>query len=688
MSNILKFNQFREEYVIEHAIDFSSSTFESISNLKYLKNRYNFQSIDESSVWDKAVEGWSSFADAFETHWGISPGEVAHTVVDVVSIAADLITPGAGATIDIYHGLAYFVEAALLSESSEKKVQNIVLGSMTLAFAFPGFNPFQAIFAGLKLPLMKVWNMVKGAPTPTPAQAADIAEFFKGNKKLKEVIEAVTDKLDDVEKWFGEKIKNFNGSQQGNKFLDWLRRIWDNIKGARPQWLKNMMNNVSGVLRTCWNAVKGFFTRIRNWIDAPLTGGIGKRIFRGSIKVSFRIAKFLTYDSIKLLFKGMTKLLPKMPKAKKIQMFDDIFEQIHKEQSSRGVLRELGKDTPLLKGQLRSSRVVFKNEDMIVLSVNKGSDTATVILKGSGPTRGTAMYDELMRTYRSDFQKKLANGQIKGTGANGVPFAPSTLAKMEKQYAETLTNSSTIKEVNKSDFLAGYYKDVEKKFRLNAGLKSLVATGKFLLAGLWTPEKSSTTDSQGNEEEEETKPNENETLSQEEADELVLDFERQGCEYDPDVFRKTIDEVLDEEERKYISDPVDYDPVNILQEPVIKNVNFAVMIALKSVYSDIEIPTDDDYVPIPFPYIQQFQKDQGLRDNGELNIETLEKLIEITTDEDSKDYLITYLETIEEGDEDSEDRNKKRKEKKGEEKEDKKGRRRILRFLETPEDEQ
>ena len=685
MSNILKFNQFREEYVIEHAIDFSSSTFESISNLKYLKNRYNFQHIDESSVWQTAKEGWSSFAEVFEDQWGISPGEVAHTVVDVVSIAADLIAPGAGAAIDIYHGLAYFVEAALLSEESDKKVQNIILGSLTLAFAFPGFNPFQAIISVLKWPLMKVWKMVKGAPTPTPAQAADIAEFFKGNKKLKEVVEAVTDKLDDVETWFANKIKNFNGSQQGNKFLNWLQGIWNSIKGARPQWLKNMMDNVSGVLRTCWDATKNFFIRIRNAIDAPLAGGIGKKIFRGSIKVSFYIAKALTYDSIKLLFKGMTKLVPKMPKTKKIQMFDDIFEQIHKEQSSRGVLREIGK-TPLLRGQCKN--VVFKDGDMIVLSVNKGSDTAKVILYGRNTVRNTANWDELIQTYKLDFQKKLANGQIKGTRPDGAPFAPSTLAKMEKQYAEALAGSSIIKEVNKSDFLAGYYKNVEKKFQLNAGLKSLVATGKFLLAGLWTTEKSPTTDSEGIEEEEETKPNENETLSQEEADELVLDFERQGWDYDPDIYSKTIDEVLDEEERKYISDPVDYDPVNILQEPAIKNVNFAVMIALKSVYSDIEIPTDDEYVPIPFPYIQQFQKDQGLRDNGELNIETLEKLIEITTDEDSKDYLITYLEANEEENEDSEYDNKKRKEKKGEEKEEKKGRRRILRFLETPEDEQ
>jgi len=688
MSNILKFNQFREEYVIEHAIDFSSSTFESISNLKYLKNRYNFQHIDESSVWQTAKEGWSSFAEVFEDQWGISPGEVAHTVVDVVSIAADLIAPGAGAAIDIYHGLAYFVEAALLSEESDKKVQNIILGSLTLAFAFPGFNPFQAIISVLKWPLMKVWKMVKGAPTPTPAQAADIAEFFKGNKKLKEVVEAVTDKLDDVETWFANKIKNFNGSQQGNKFLNWLQGIWNSIKGARPQWLKNMMDNVSGVLRTCWDATKNFFIRIRNAIDAPLAGGIGKKIFRGSIKVSFYIAKALTYDSIKLLFKGMTKLVPKMPKTKKIQMFDDIFEQIHKEQSSRGVLREIGKDIPIRNIADARAKAVFKNNDMIVLSVNKGSDKATVILRGSGPAPGTPGYNELMQTYKLDFQKKLADGKISRTYMSGRPIPQSSLARMEEEYAKTLTNSSTIKEVNKSDFLAGYYKDVEKKFRLNAGLKSLVATGKFLLAGLWTTEKSPTTDSQGIEEEEETKPNENETLSQEEADELVLDFERQGCEYDPDIYSKTIDEVLDEEERKYISDPVDYDPVNILQEPAIKNVNFAVMIALKSVYSDIKIPTDDEYVPIPFPYIQQFQKDQGLRDNGELNIETLEKLIEITTDEDSKDYLITYLETIEEDDEDSEDRNKKRKEKKGEEKEEKKGRRRILRFLETPEDEQ
>jgi hypothetical protein len=687
MSNILKFNQFREEYVIEHAIDFSSSTFESISNLKYLKNRYNFQHIDESSVWDKAVEGWSAFANAFEDYWGISPGEVAHTVVDVVSIAADFIVPGAGAAIDIYHGLAYFVEAALLSESSEKKTQNIVLGCLTLAFAFPGFNPFQAIFASLKLPFTIISKWWKATPTPTPAQAADIAEFFKGNKKLKEVIEVVTDKLDDVEKWFGQKIKNFNGSQQGNKFLNWLQRIWNSIKGARPQWLKKMMNDVSGTLRKGWDTTKNFFIGLRRWIDGPVTGGIGKRIFRKGVKVSFYIAKFLTYDSIKLLFKGMTKLLPKMPKTKKIQMFDDIFEQIHKEQSSRGVLREIGKDIPIRNIAEARAKAVFKNDDMIVLSVNKGSDKAKVILRGSGPAHGTPMYDELIQTYRADFQKKLADGKISRTYMSGRPIPQSSLARMEEEYAKTLTNSSTIKEVNKSDFLAGYYKNVEKKFQLNAGLKSLVATGKFLLAGLWTSEKSSTTDSEGNEEED-IDPNVERTLSQEEADELVLDFERQGWDYDPDIYSKTIDEVLDEEERKYISDPVDYDPVNILQEPAIKNVNFAVMIALKTVYSDIEIPSDDDYVPNPFPYIEQFQKDQGLRDNGELNIETLEKLIEITTDEDSKDYLITYLETIEEDDEDSEDRNKKRKEKKGEEKEEKKGRRRILRFLETPEDEQ
>ena len=128
MSNILRFDQFREGYVFEKNTIYR----ENIPSLKYLEDRYQFEDINES-VLSWAEESWGDLSDGLGKFWdGLKTATGAgsevdwslentlHTVADVGGIVGDFIYPGAGAAIDIFHAGVYFLQSYFV-EDPEKR---------------------------------------------------------------------------------------------------------------------------------------------------------------------------------------------------------------------------------------------------------------------------------------------------------------------------------------------------------------------------------------------------------------------------------------------------------------------------------------------------------------------------------------------------------------------------------------
>lgn len=628
MSNILTFDQFKEGYIFEQKTLYR----ENIESLNYLDSRFDWDQINEgwfSDTWDSIKTGASSFWKGLtgaanrsdSPNWSLET--VLHTVADLGGIFGDFIFPGLGTGIDIFHAGVYFLQSYLLDDSQpERKEECFWFGLITLVFAVPFLNPLQLVFKPIGKGFVKLMSLLgKGGP-----DAAKLAgKFMKGNKPLNEFVQKVGKNLPEVEKELSEQIAKGPSSSWWSKFVNYLKKGVEKIP-----WLDNILKDIGG-----------FFTRMKDLALAPFRKlanlkviNAGTKVLKSGFKISAKAFKFLTKNTVGRLYNAFMKRIPGFTKIKKIGMFDEMFEKFIKQQNKRGVI-----------GVSKSKGIFMRSGDDFVMfsKLNKGSNTATVVVKGAPSSR--AMKGEL----RKFWGEKLEDFIKKNPGQNWTPMAKG-------RWITNQVNGSTLKNIKKADFIGKFYKSaaetLEKasisKFKVFAGLY------KFLMGPIFDKEKG---DGEPIEAEEigTEEAAQLETLSEEQADEMMSNIDMSGSDI-IDGYQQAWDNMTEEERSEMGQLVGDTQVPSEDLTATTLNINTVIWQILAENDSSVQLPDDNSIMYSDYSWpLSEFKRRNGAENDSNLDQSTIELLISKTSTPEYSDYLTAYLNTLSPEPEEEED---------------------------------
>lgn len=678
MSNILRFDQFKEGYVFEKNTIYR----ENISSLQYLDTRYEFEKVNEGlSQWWEGIEEYIS--DIFDGKFDITLEDALHFSADLGGIFGDLLVPGLGATIDVLHALAYFFQAS--QKEGEEKSEYIINGILTLIFAHPAMNIFQGSFS-----LVRKWfsgilskissvirSMIKKEASDeiTKKTTQEILDDYAKNPGALEwrISKKISDDLKEVEEWMANQLKKAGDtkSPESSKFVTWAKNVIELC--LKPfRWMRD---NIFSPLVSKFKATKVYKS--------------GDLI----LGFPFKTIKFLAKNVVVRLLKIVFKHLPNLPKAKKIKMFDSIAESLSKAQKERGILRE----------RRFSADGKFKIEDgdFIIYNFEKGADKCKVIRQGANTDE--EMIKTLKTYFEEDFDKRLKRGdielpEIKPTTTKSTLIDPKTgkpfemtksrkeikeevIKETKEKYSTYMSESMQIKEIDKSVLLAKQYENVERMIRNNTTWKAAGGIYKFYTSCFVKNQSEEQTSEESGSEV---------TLSDEQIQELEQQMEAGNFDPGEDSYEEVYDESTSEEQDQ-IAQPSDLGQLELENSSDYQSIIPASWDALETIYPQIDIPESISY-SIPSYWIQKFQEDNSLEANGDLNLETLDLLGEKCTSQKARDYIesyVTRLSTKEMKDRknkqsqiDQEDKEKEDKEKENNKKDEEKPKRgeRLKRF--------
>jgi hypothetical protein len=619
MSNILTFDQFKEGYIFEQKTLYR----ENIESLNYLDSRFDWDQINEgwfSDTWDSIKTGasslWKGLTGAANRsdspNWSLET--VLHTVADLGGIFGDFIFPGLGTGIDIFHAGVYFLQSYLLDDSQpERKEECFWFGLITLVFAVPFLNPLQLVFKPIGKGFVKLMSLLgKGGP-----DAAKLAgKFMNGNKPLKKFVEKVSNNLDGVEKELSQQIASGSSKSWWSKFVNYLKKGVEKIP-----WLDNILKDIGG-----------FFTRMKDLALAPFRKlanlkviKAGTKVLKSGFKISAKAFKFLTKNTVGRLYNAFMKRIPGFTKIKKIGMFDEMFEKFIGKQNERGFM---------FVGQ---SKGIFmrSGDDFVMFSkLNKGSNTATVVMKGAPSSR--AMKGEL----RKFWGEKLEDFIKKNPGQNWTPMAKG-------RWITNQVNGSTLKNIKKADFIGKFYKSaaqtLEKasisKFKVFAGLY------KFLMGPIFDKEKGDgepiEAEEIGTEEAQQL-----ETLSEEQADEMMSNIDMSGSDI-IDGYQQAWDNMTEEERSEMGQLVGDTQVPSEDLTATTLNINTVIWQILAENDSSVQLPDDNSIMYSDYSWpLSEFKRRNGVENDSNLDESTIKLLISKTSTPEYSDYLTAYLNTL------------------------------------------
>jgi hypothetical protein len=642
MSNILRFDQFREGYIFEN----QTSYRENISSLKYLENRYQFEDINESvlswagEAWDDLSGGLGSFWNGLKTATGTtSDGDwslenILHTVADVGGIVGDFIYPGVGAAIDIFHAGVYFLQSYFV-EDPEKRSEYVTFGMITLLFAHPALNPIQFLFKAISKPFRELLKRLSSG-----ASAKVISEYLSKNQSLKKFVDLVSKNFDTVEKELGDEISSGGSKSWMRKFEDWLKERVDKFP-----FLKTVLSNIKGFFKRMLDMALWPFRKLKQII-----AGSSSSFVKYGVKIPLKVIKFVSQNTLGRLYKAFLRRLPGFPRTKKIGLFDNLFEKFSALQSEKGIIKSSRGGSNKL---FRTGGVKMNSDEFVLMDLNKGSNKARVVVgRGSGPGTNSAMRGELKTFWEKQFDDAMSSGKydkpVYPSGAlRGRELSGSDLDAYKRYWVDTQVNNSFIKEIDKSDFVQTFYKTHENAIKLNAALfKPFAALYKFLLGPIFDSKDSEENASEQDEEMTIEDAKQLDNLTDEQIEEMMDNIEGSGSdlmdENDPTYGDLT------SEERSDIAEVVrttEIDRNSLLPSQL--DINTVVWKILDSIDSSIDLPADENmkFADYSWP-LSEFQRNNNLKDSGRLDQKTIEALYEKTGDPDFRNYLESYLETL------------------------------------------
>lgn len=618
MSNILRFDQFREGYIFENRTSYR----ENIGSLAYLESRFSSEYINEGFLgdsWETMKSGATNFWNGLtstikgESSPNWSTESVLHSIADLGGIFGDFIYPGVGAAIDIFHAGVYFVQSYLVDDP-QKKDECFTFGIITLIFAVPFLNPLQWAFKPIakKFPLL-LKLIGKGAPEGA------LAGFLSKNKPIREFVEATTKNLDTVEKELNEQISSGGSKSWMRKFEDWLDKGIEKIP-----ILKKIKDGIVDFFIRLKELALEPFRRLRNAINL---GSKSNKLVKYGVKYPLKAFKYLSQNTIGRLYKSFMKKLPGFPRSKKIGMFDNLFEKFEKiQKNNKGYLK--GANGTLMKAGNKSDFVLVK-------SLNKGTNKAQIVIKG-GPS------DDIMRKELQKFWgEKLEDHLAKNPGTKMTK-------KMKDAWINRQANGSFLKEVDKSDFVQTFYKQYENTLRFNAAtFKPLAALYKFIMGPIFNS-KDSEKGEQDVEEDEVgmAEAQELEKISEEEADELLTNLDGSASDI-LDGYDYTFNSMTEEEKASMADAVRNTEMPSESFNPSTLNINTVVWRILDENDSSIELPNDENLMYSDFSWpLSKFQTKNGIEETGILDRKTIEVLRSKTSNSEYLDYLSAYLQTL------------------------------------------
>jgi len=611
MSHILRYDQFKTGYtsVLSIRPDINE-------NLHHLDIRYD-DMINES--FGEAMKGfWDGLTGGKDGDWSFR--NIAHTIADVGGIVGDYIYPGAGTTIDIVHGLSYFIEAGFTKDETTKD-ECIIFGFLTLVFAFPTFNPLQGTFALIKSPFRIFYKYLSKLGKTTgklekEALEKEIAKILKGSKPLNNFVELLKDNLKGIESFFSKEFSEPQKKGWWKKLLDWLKGT--KIGKSATKFANEFIAGIKGITDRILGPFKDWFSK--------KASSVGKKI--DGLKASSNIGKKLTGKALGLLspsslsglFKAFSDKLVNFSKTKKVKMFDNMMENLSKAQSEKGISKKL-------------NSVVLNNQKMAVVSLSKGSDEALVIVRGN---RVSGKFDsELL-----DYWKKQWNTNIAPTGK----FTQA----QKLEWINLQCNNSLIKKIDKSEFLQKWYKGFGDKVKEFPGWQAMAGFVKFHLNVYqgWGSEKTTDTDK-----DEDTTIDNTQTTPEQQTEETTLS---------PDETQEVADELsasigddsytqafnnLNSDERNSLAETASQISIDSELIPPNFDINFVVWKILSQKYS-LDMPDNPKNKPFSKD-LSKYQTDKNLSNtSGELDKSTVESLYNDTDESAFKSYLLAYSQII------------------------------------------
>lgn len=639
MSNILTFDQFKEGYVFEKKTIYR----ENIESLEYLSNRYQYETMNEGVAdtldsWANDISGF--FKQVFEIDFDkVSWEDWAHFAADIGGAVGDLIYPGVGVTIDVIHSLVYFYQGWTETDE-EKKGEKFLLGLMTLLFAHPALNPLQGIFGFIKKPIAKVVGLLKKlrpGQIPRPDQIAAVKKVLEGEPQATKFLEKAGDVADEASQSLMRRVNDYTPDDAIN-----LTR-WQRFKGS----CKKILDAILWPIRA-----------IKRYVLEPI--GLGG-LYRGGAmvaKLPFKVIYFLAENSLKPLFKMVSRNVYGFPERKTIKMFDSMFSSLSSNQRNLvKVFRDEWDGITALSGT-----EIFKlADDTIVMSFKRGATSCKCIRRGAGAT-GQEL-TELTTFWEKHFDDLVARGKIiaedpnlvsagtrgirrEATTSTGAGFMPGTTvvtpeitsAEVKRNFVQHMVNSTRIVDVQKTAFLKKSYKTLEDKIATNTAWKFLAAPIKFMLSVVGTAPSDDNAvkvdDSSGG-------GGADNTLSDEQLEELENNINQGDEDFPHDLYEQGMQQLTPEEREQTISTIAETEPD--FQETVgITTVYEALWISLSDVYPDIKIPEESESIQ-PGYWIKKFQEDNRIKSEGKINTQTLELLINETKNDQAREYLKAYL---------------------------------------------
>jgi hypothetical protein len=611
MSHILRYDQFKTEYASVLSIK-----PEINENLQYLDIRYD-DMINES--FGEAMKSfWDGLTKDSEGDWSFR--NIAHTIADVGGIVGDYIYPGAGTTIDIVHGLSYFIEAGFTKDETTKD-ECIIFGFLTLVFAFPTFNPLQGTFALIKAPFRFFYKSISKLGKTTgklekEVLEKEIAKILKGSKPLNNFVELLENNLKGIESFFSKEFSQPQKKGWWKKLLDWLKGT--KIGKSATKFANEFIAGIKGLT----DKILGPF---KNWFSKKASSA-GKKI--DGLKASSNIGKKLTGKALSLLspsslsglFKAFSDKLVNFSKSKKVKMFDDMMENLSKAQSGKGISKKL-------------NSVVLNNKKMLVVSLSKGSDEALVIVRGkAGPGK---VDKEIL-----DYWRKQWKDNIKPTGK----FTP----KQRLDWIKLQCDNSLIKKIDKSEFLQKWYKGFGDKVKEFPGWQAMAGFVKFHLNVYqgWGSEKTTDTDK-----DEDTTIDNTQTTPEQQTEETTLSPEetqevadKWSASIGDDPHTEAYNN-LNSDERDSLAETSSQISIDSELIPPNFDINFVVWKILSQKYS-LDMPDNPKNKPFGKD-LSKYQTDKNLSNtSGELDKSTVESLYNDTDESAFKSYLLAYSQII------------------------------------------
>jgi hypothetical protein len=605
MSHILRYDQFKTEYASVLSIKPDIN-----ENLQYLDIRYD-DMINES------------FGEAMKEFWhnltgGDKDGDwsfrnIAHTIADVGGIVGDYIYPGAGATIDIVHGLSYFIEAGFTKDETTRD-ECIILGFLTLVFAFPNFNPLQGTFALIKSPFRFVYKYLSKWRKTTnvlerEALEKEIAKILKGSKKLNNFVELLKDNLKGIESFFSKEFSQPQEKGWWKKLLDWLKST--KIGKSATKFANEFIAGIKGLTDRILGPFKNWFSKNIDGLKA--SSNIGK-------KLTGKALSLLSPSSLSGLFKSVSDKLVNFSKSKKVKIFDNMMENLSKAQSENRISKEL-------------NSVILDNQKMAVVSLSKGSDEALVIVRGN--------------RVAGEFDKEILDYWKKQWKDNIAPTGKFTQAQ-KLEWINLQCNNSLIKKVDKSEFLQKWYKGFGDKVNGFPRREAMVGFLKFHLNVFdgWGSEKTTDTDK-----DEDTTIDNTQTTPEQQTEETTLSpdetqeaADKVSASIDEQSYGRAYDN-MNPKERNSLAETASQISIDSELIPPNFDINFVVWKILSQKYS-LDMPDNPKNKPFSKD-LSKYQTDKNLSNtSGELDKSTVESLYNDTDESAFKSYLLAYSQII------------------------------------------